>query len=203
MVTFLCVITFSHIWAGMVKKNIQTCLNKHIFIPNMWQDVLWFDENNVEVYGYYSKSICLQEKKHVSTQLLLPMCAIPREKHGIGSIILWVCFSSVGTVALVRIEGIMPSLIYHLDFTQNQQASVRQLKMKISPFSMIMTESTNPSQWRMASGEEQQHGMSQMKPRSQSYGMTRRHVGWLKEGCAQDLSLQFDKSGTFFQRRVG
>uniref|UniRef100_A0AAY5KT08 Tc1-like transposase DDE domain-containing protein n=1 Tax=Esox lucius TaxID=8010 RepID=A0AAY5KT08_ESOLU len=61
-----------------------------------------------------------------------PKNTIPTVKHGGGSIMLWGCFSSAGTRALVRVEGIMNSSKYKAILAQNLQASVRKLKMKFT-----------------------------------------------------------------------
>uniref|UniRef100_A0AAY5KIQ9 Tc1-like transposase DDE domain-containing protein n=1 Tax=Esox lucius TaxID=8010 RepID=A0AAY5KIQ9_ESOLU len=45
---------------------------------------------------------------------------------------IWDCFSSAGTGALVRVEGIMNSSKYQTILAQNLQASVRKLKMKFT-----------------------------------------------------------------------
>uniref|UniRef100_A0AAY5KKE2 Tc1-like transposase DDE domain-containing protein n=1 Tax=Esox lucius TaxID=8010 RepID=A0AAY5KKE2_ESOLU len=45
---------------------------------------------------------------------------------------LWGCFSSAGTQALVRVEGIMNSSKYQAVLAQNFQASVRKMKRKFT-----------------------------------------------------------------------
>ena len=64
-----------------------------------------------------------------------PETPIPTEKHGGGSIMLWVCFSSAGTWKLVRIEEMMADatffilyftfiLIYNCDLAKIKQSGV-------------------------------------------------------------------------------
>jgi hypothetical protein len=60
----------------------------------MRNEILWSDENKIELFG-------LNAKCHVWRK----PGTIPTEKHGGGSIMLWKCFSAAGTGRLVRIEG--------------------------------------------------------------------------------------------------
>jgi len=76
-----------------VKKNLDDT-------AGMWRNVLWSEETNIELFGLNSK--CYFWYK-VSTAHY-PINTIPTVKHGGGSILLWGCFSSVGTVNLVRIR---------------------------------------------------------------------------------------------------
>ncbi|KAF4081800.1 hypothetical protein AMELA_G00165310, partial [Ameiurus melas] len=50
-------------------------------------------------------------------------------KYGGDIIVLWFCFSSAGTGALVKIERIMESSKFQSILEQTLQASVRQLKI--------------------------------------------------------------------------
>uniref|UniRef100_A0AAY5K1G9 Tc1-like transposase DDE domain-containing protein n=1 Tax=Esox lucius TaxID=8010 RepID=A0AAY5K1G9_ESOLU len=113
----------------LTKKNIQAWMKFakiNIKSPkSTWKNVLRSDETKVELFGHNSKRYVWSKNKtahHPNT--------ITTVKHGGGSIILWGCFSSVGTGALVSVEGIMNSSIYQDILAQNLQASVRKLKMK-------------------------------------------------------------------------
>ncbi|KAK3557586.1 hypothetical protein QTP70_030514 [Hemibagrus guttatus] len=69
---------------------------------------LWSEETKIELFG-------LNGKRHVPRK---PDTAhhlantIPTVKHGVGSIMLWGCFSVAGTGRLVRIEGKMNAAVY-------------------------------------------------------------------------------------------
>uniref|UniRef100_A0AAY5K6Q5 Seizure 6-like protein 2 n=1 Tax=Esox lucius TaxID=8010 RepID=A0AAY5K6Q5_ESOLU len=78
----------------------------------------------VKLFGHNSKRYGKNNTAHH------PKNTIPTVKHGGGSIMLWGCFSSAGTIALVRVEGIMNR--YQAILAQNLHASVRKLKMKFT-----------------------------------------------------------------------
>jgi hypothetical protein len=65
----------------------------------MRNKILWSGETKIELFG-------LNAKGHVWRK----PGAIPTEKHGGGSIMLWGCFS--GTGRLVRLEGKMNGAKY-------------------------------------------------------------------------------------------
>ncbi|KAJ7338703.1 hypothetical protein JRQ81_012605, partial [Phrynocephalus forsythii] len=114
----------------LTKKNIQAWLNfakTHLKSPkSMWGKVLWCDETKVELFGHNSKIYvwrknitAYHQKEHHTTV-----------KHGGGSIMLWGCFSSSGTGAFVKVEGIIYSSKYQSILAQNLQASARKLNMR-------------------------------------------------------------------------
>lgn len=114
----------------LTKKNIQARLKfakTHLKSPKcMWENVLWSDETKVELFGHNSKRYVWRKTNTAHH----PNNTIPTVKHGGGSIMLWGCFSSAGTGALVRVEGIMNSSKYQSVLAQNLRPSVRKLKMK-------------------------------------------------------------------------
>ena len=60
----------------------------------MRNKTIWSDETKIELFG-------LNAKGHVWRK----PGTVPIVKHGVGSIMLWGCFSAAGTGRLVRIEG--------------------------------------------------------------------------------------------------
>ena len=96
----------------LTKKNIQARLEfgkTKIKSPkSMWENVLWSDETKVELFGHNSKRYVWRKNNNA----LHPKNTIPTVKHGGDSIMLWGCFTSAGTGALVRVEGIMNSRKY-------------------------------------------------------------------------------------------
>ncbi|KAI3375432.1 hypothetical protein L3Q82_021919, partial [Scortum barcoo] len=108
--------------------------------------VLWSERNFqcVELFGHNSKRYIWRKNNTAHHQ----KNTIPTVKHGGGSIMLWGCFSSAGTGALVRVEGIMNSSKYQSVLAQNLPNSVRKLKMKRNFIFQhtTMTQSTHPNQ---------------------------------------------------------
>ncbi len=117
MTTISHILQMSGLWGG--KKNIQAWLDfakTHYKSPkSIWENVLWSDENKVELFGYNSKRYVWHKNNTAHHQ----RNTIPTVKHGGGSIMLWGCFSSAGTGALVKVEGIMNSSIYQSILAQN------------------------------------------------------------------------------------
>jgi hypothetical protein len=68
--------------------------------PNIWKKVLWSDKTQIELFGHQGK--CYVWRKPNTSHH--PENPIPTMKHGGGSIMLWACFSSVGTGKLVRLK---------------------------------------------------------------------------------------------------
>uniref|UniRef100_A0A674EJM0 Tc1-like transposase DDE domain-containing protein n=1 Tax=Salmo trutta TaxID=8032 RepID=A0A674EJM0_SALTR len=101
------------------KTNIKSA-------KSTWENVLWSDETKVELFGHNSKRYVWRKNNTAHH----PKNTMPTMKHGGGSIMLWGCFSSAGTGALIRVEGIMNSSKYQAILAQNLQASVRKLKIK-------------------------------------------------------------------------
>ncbi len=103
----------------------------------MWENVLWSDETKFELFGHNSKRYVWHKNNTAHHQ----NNTIPTVMHGGGSITLWGCFSSAGTGALVRVEGIMNRSKYQSILAQNLQASARKLKLKRN---VIFQHNNNP-----------------------------------------------------------
>lgn len=74
----------------------------------MWQNVLWSDETDVELFGHNSKRNVWQKNK-TAYQL---KNTTPLVKHGGVRIMLWGCFSPAKTGAIVKIDRIMNGSIF-------------------------------------------------------------------------------------------
>ena len=92
---------------------------------NVWRKVLWSDETKIELFGHQRKRYVW----HKPNTLHHPKNTIPTVKHGGGSIMLWGCFSAVGTGKLVRVEGKMDGAKYRDVLEQNLYHSVRDLRL--------------------------------------------------------------------------
>ena len=90
----------------------------------MQQKVLWSDKTKMELFGLNAKRyiLCKPNTAHH------PKNTIPTVKHGGGSIMLWGCFSSAGTGALVSMEGKMVGANYRKILDENLLPSARKLK---------------------------------------------------------------------------
>ena len=91
---------------------------------NIWRKVLWSDETKIELFGHQRKRY-VWRKPNTSHH---PKNTIPTVKHGGGSIMLWGCFSAVGTGKLVRVEGKMDGDKYRDILEQNLYPSVCDLR---------------------------------------------------------------------------
>ena len=67
----------------------------------MRNKIICSDETKIELFG-------LNDMPHVWRK----HDTIPTVKHGVGSIMLWGCFSTAGTGKLVRIEGMMEAAVF-------------------------------------------------------------------------------------------
>ncbi|KAG2466070.1 TC1A transposase, partial [Polypterus senegalus] len=79
-------------------KDYQTMRNK----------ILWSDETKIELFGVNARCHIWRKPGTARHQAN----TIPTVKHGGGSIMLWGCFSAVGTGRLVRIKGKMTAAMY-------------------------------------------------------------------------------------------
>ena len=82
----------------------------------MRNNILWSDKTKIELFG-------LNAKRHVWRK----PCTIPMVKHGGGSIMLWGCFSAVGTGRLVRIKAKMNRAKYRAILHENLLQSAQDL----------------------------------------------------------------------------
>ena len=69
----------------------------------MWQKVLLSNKTKTDLFGLNIKCYVW----HIPNTAHRPKNTTPTVKHGGGSLMLWGCFSSAETGALVRMEGKM------------------------------------------------------------------------------------------------
>jgi hypothetical protein len=111
------------------EKHLQTCMvfaEMHVGdSPNIWKKVLCSDETKIEIFGHQAKRYVWRKP----TNTHHPENTIPTWKHGVGSIMLWGCFSSAGTLKLVRIGGMMDEVKYRDILEGNLFQSFRDLRL--------------------------------------------------------------------------
>ncbi|KAK1789282.1 hypothetical protein P4O66_015226, partial [Electrophorus voltai] len=92
---------------------------------NMWKKVLWSDETKAELFGLNAKRYVwwkTNTERH-------PEYTIPTFKHGGGSIMLWVCFSSAGKGKLVRVDGKMDGAKCRAILEENLLEAAKDLRL--------------------------------------------------------------------------
>uniref|UniRef100_A0A8C7SEP5 Tc1-like transposase DDE domain-containing protein n=1 Tax=Oncorhynchus mykiss TaxID=8022 RepID=A0A8C7SEP5_ONCMY len=90
--------------------------------PNMWKKVLWSDETKIELFGNNAKRYVWRKSNTAEH-------TIPTVKHGGGSIMVWACFSSVGTGKMVKIDGKMDGAKYRTILEENLMESAKDLRL--------------------------------------------------------------------------
>ena len=81
---------------------------------------MWSEETNIELFGLNSK--CYVWCKPNTAHHLIN--TIPTVNHGVGSIMLWSCFSSAGTGKLVSIERTMDGANYRRIIDENLESAI-------------------------------------------------------------------------------
>lgn len=82
-----------------------------------WKNVLWKDEI---VFGLNEKR-CFEQKPNTAFQ---PKILTPTVKHGGDSIMVWFCFSALGSWWLAIIDGITKSGLFQQILQENVRVSI-------------------------------------------------------------------------------
>ncbi|KAG2459777.1 TCB1 transposase, partial [Polypterus senegalus] len=94
------------------KRHMTACLEfakRHLKdSQTMRNKILWSDETKIELFGVNARRHVWRKPGTAHHQAN----TIPTVKHGVGSIMLWGCFSAAGTGRLVRIKGKMTAAMY-------------------------------------------------------------------------------------------
>ena len=113
----------------LTKKNIAARLKfakEHSDTPQRyWQNVLWTDETNIELFGKTTQHYIWRRKGTAYHHENI----IPTIKYGGGNIMIWACFAASGPGQLATIQGKMNSQVYQTILQDNVRMSVRQLKL--------------------------------------------------------------------------
>ncbi|KAK3524862.1 hypothetical protein QTP86_010091 [Hemibagrus guttatus] len=172
----------------------------HLDTPqHYWENVLWTDETEIELFGRNMLSSVWHKKKtahqHENT--------IPPVKYGGVSIMVWGCFAASGPGTLAIVGGTMNSHVFQDILKDNLKVAVRKLKLRRS---WVMEQDNNPKHKSKSTTERlQRHKIQLLEWPSQSPDLnpvvmlwndlkrtihTRRpkNMGELKQFCKEEWS---------------